>query len=257
MATWLETFEDWSEYLSEQMWGPTPRTVIQRSQMQIRQSIRKLEREKQKLHQDEKKYILNIKSSASNAKKASDLKIQALTIARCRRGMSRIDNLIFSLNGMNQDLLESGIQGEMNSVMQNVTHALINVNSTSSGVQGIYNVVKQYEKQKQVFEMAKEVISDTYDAEVEEEDADVLLEQLNDELHLNLESILPQAVRTHAYTNSEALDQQLPSVPKTGGAPKPPTPPPPSQPPPSVGTDVSEELRMHINKLKANDEHAV
>lgn len=256
MATWLETLEDWSEYASEQLWGPTPRTVIQRSQMQIRQSIRKLEREKQKLQADEKKYILNIKSSASNAKKASDLKIQALTIARCRRGMSRIDNLIFSLNGMNQDLLESGTQSEMNSVMQNVTHALINVNSTSSGVQGIYSVVKQYERQKQVFEMAKEVISDTYDAEVEEEDADILLEQLNDELHLNLDSLLPQPGRTHAFTSQDALD--LPSVPPRtgGGAPK---PPPPSQPPPSVGValDVSDELRMHVNKLKALEEHTV
>jgi hypothetical protein len=95
---------------------------------------------------------------------------------------------------------------------------------------------------------------------VEEEDADVLLEQLNDELHLNLESILPQAVRTHAFNTPEALEKQFPSVPKTGGDPKPP-PPPPSQPPPSVGVgvalDVSEELRMHINKLKANDERAV
>jgi len=248
-SSWLETMEEWGEWASEQLWGPSPKDVIRRSQAQIRNSIRKLEREKEKMKKDEIKFIENLRAAAQTARRPEELKTLALTIARCRRGTQRVDSLIFSLNGMNQDLLESSTHAEMHSVMVNVTNALMNVNSVGNGINGISNVLRQYDRQKQTFEMTKDMVESNFDEEAETEDADTLLMQLDDELHLNISGLLPSAKVPVDY---EILNLVSPPTTAVRKDPPPPTPPPPPSPPPYHGgtpIPVEDELKQRVKQL--------
>jgi len=190
--TWIETFQEWYEFGSEVVWGPGPAQIIRNAQQNIRQSIRRLDRERNRHKRQEQKLVEDLKTTAPSARCLDDLKPAALAISRCRRGQRRIDRIIFQMQGLEMQILETDVHANTAATMNSVSSALTHANALTGGAKSVYQSISTYEKQKAVLEMTQDAFSNLYDEGGEEEDADNMVAEIASEINIQLSFELPR-----------------------------------------------------------------
>jgi len=193
--TWLETLEVWTDYVSEQLYGPPPEEVLRRAGASIRSAISKLERERNKVAAQEKLLLAGVRTSAQSARSFADLKPSLLSVANARRSASRIDKLALKMRRLQQQLIETEVHSTTATLMHGVTNALAQASAMTGGAQGVQRTVMNYEKQQALLEMTQESFDQLEDAEADEDTADEMLAEIAAEVNLHLSFELPTPVR--------------------------------------------------------------
>lgn len=200
---WEELGESVTEYVSEFLWGTSPREVMRKASLEIRTSVRKLERDKALAKQKEGKLLSDLKVMAPKAHSASDLKQLALSICRTRKGITQICNLQYTLEGLQQQLLQSETTTTINSVMLATTQALSMV-ANLNDPRAMSSNMQQFQMQKMKLESTQEMLDDVQEGD-EEEDATEMISLLQEEIGFQLAFDLPSAKRA---TDTRAADKQ-------------------------------------------------
>jgi hypothetical protein len=193
--TWLDTLEEWTEYINEQLYGPPPEEVLRRAGASIRSAISKLERERNKVSAQEKLLLAVVKTSARDARSFADLKPSLLAVANARRSATRIDKLSLKMRRLQQQLIETEVHSTTATLMHGVTNALAQASAMMGGAQGVQRTLHNYEKQQALLEMTQESFDQLEDEEADEDTADDMLAEIAAEANLHLAFDLPTPVR--------------------------------------------------------------
>jgi len=205
-----EFVDEWTEYGAELLWGPTPQQVMRRSAMKIKQNERMLERERSKLEAKEKELIARLRKCAATNGSRQELQNVALTVARCRKGMLKIDRMVLQLQGITQDMLSSNVTQAFTEVIHDVNVSLAQLRGLTGGVNGVNNTLINFQKEKARMEIANETLEDMLGDQDEEEDADETLAALADELNLAISFELPtvsKSQRVHVPPSEGTVDE--------------------------------------------------
>ena len=196
--TWLDTFETWSDYFSEALYGPPPDEVLRRAGASIRSAVHKLERERKKTSTQEAVLLANVRTSSASARSFADLKPALLAVASARRSASRIDKLMLKMRRLQQQLIETEVHSTTATVMHGVTNALAQATALTGGYQGVQRTVMNYEKQQALLEMTQESFDQLEDEEEVEGTADEMLAEIAAEVNLKLSFDLPTPAKREA-----------------------------------------------------------
>jgi hypothetical protein len=133
-----------------------------------------------------------------------------MSISRARKGISHIRNIQYTLEGLEQQLLQSETSTTINSVMQATTQALALVSGVTDP-RSVTTTLTQFQMQKMKLEESQELLDDIQDND-EETDATDMIRQLQEEIGFQVMFEMPSA--SHA---GKAGPQQAPApaVPDT------------------------------------------
>lgn len=209
-------FDEVAEYITDTMkeafFGVSPKEQLRRTGNEIKASIRKLEREKANSVRKEQQLIVKIKAQAPKSNSIQDLKPLAQNIARTRKGTKQIDGLIFTMEGISQQLLSAETSTTINSVIMQASQALSMAGSLNDP-RALAQTVRQFEMQKFRLEANQDMIDGMQEDETEDLDTDMLLGQLSEELDLKLSFELPQPKnKTGANIETKAIASKLETV---------------------------------------------
>ena len=222
-----ESVDEWIEYIGETFWGPTPQQMLRRSQLKIRETERKLERERSRLRKQESDLVTRLRTAAAGSATKSELENLALTVARCRRGTHKIDKMQLQLTGVSQvrtvhvnwpklalgaervvfgcvwatnavfcvqDLLSTDVTTSLADVIRSVNVSLGNLNGMFGGTTGMGREMLTFQRERDKLVMMNESLDDTLGDAEETEDAETTLASLAEELDLKLAFDLPVPV---------------------------------------------------------------
>jgi division protein CdvB (Snf7/Vps24/ESCRT-III family) len=206
--SWLETFENWSEVLTEYVFGPEPQEVIRRANASIRTALLKLERERKKSRQNETQLLAEARKAAPGARSFADVRPALLAVANARRSGSRIDHLVLKMRSLQQQLVETEVNATTGQVMHRVTHALAQASAITGGLHGVQRMVLAYDRQKALLEMTQESLGTLEDEEEDEATADEMLAQIAAEASLQLSFDMPALPGANAAA-AAATDKEL------------------------------------------------
>ena len=204
---WDDITDYATESFKEFMWGVTPKETLRRASLEIKSSVRKLDRDKAVLTQKEAKLIQDLKRLAPRAHSAGELKPIAMSISRTRKGIQQINNMQFTMDGLQQQLLQSETSTTINSVLQATTQALAMV-SGMNDPRNISNTLAQFQLQKFKQEESQSLLDDVQN-EDEEVDAADMISQLQEEVGFDLAFQLPTAKRTDTTLQQVQEDPEL------------------------------------------------
>ncbi|KAJ8975056.1 hypothetical protein NQ317_005773 [Molorchus minor] len=154
----------------------TPEELLRKNQRALNKAMRDLDREKQKMEQQEKKIIIDIKKLAKEGQMDA-VKIMARDLVRTRRYVKK-----FMLMKANIQAVSLKIQ------------TLRSQNAMAQAMKGVTRAMAKFEKQSEIMDMKEEVMNDAIDDAMEgdndEEESDAVVNQVLDELGLQLNDTL-------------------------------------------------------------------
>ena len=217
--SWLETFESWSEYVSEYFYGPPPTEVIRRANTSLRSAVLKLERERKKTAAHEKELLAGARASAPSAHSFADVRPALLAVANARRSIARIEKLGLKLKRLQQQLIETEVQATTTGVLNSVTHALAQASAMTGGLVGVQRMVNNYEKQQAMMEMAQEAFDNLEEEAEDESTADDMLSQIAAEANLQLSFDMPTPAASSAAVDDTEYDELMQRLERLTSAP--------------------------------------
>ena len=184
----METIEEWAEYISELIFGPTPTEQLRRAKREIERAVRRVQNDKLTYDNKEKNAINQLKMKAKTAAAPSDLLPLAQDIARARAASARLHKIIMTMDGVQINLTANHSLATLSNATKMATDALKACNSITSAQN-----VQEYEKELMKFEVASDMFEDLSEQDGEKEDAALLLAQIADEQSIALQFELPGA----------------------------------------------------------------
>jgi len=202
-----ESIDEWIDYIGEAFWGPTPAQMLRRSQLKIRESERKLERERARIRKQESDVVARLRAAASSGGQKAEMENMALMVARCRRGVQKIDKMCLQLSGISQDLLTTDVTSSFAEVIRNVNVSLNQLTGAIGGTTGMGRDMMTFQRERDKLDLINESLEETLGNEDEAEDAETTLASLADELDLKLAFDLPEVKRDGRKVNTAAAPQ--------------------------------------------------
>uniref|UniRef100_A0A1B6FYK0 Charged multivesicular body protein 2a n=1 Tax=Cuerna arida TaxID=1464854 RepID=A0A1B6FYK0_9HEMI len=176
----------------------TPEEMLRKNQRALNKAIRDLDRERQRMEQQEKKIIADIKKMAKEGQMDA-VKIMARDLVRTRRYEKKFMMMKANIQAVSLKIQTLRSQNAMAQAMKGVTKAMQNMNRQLNLPQ-IQRILQEFEKQSEIMDMKEEIMNDAIDDAMEdegdEEESDAVVAQVLDELGLQLNdqlSNLPQA----------------------------------------------------------------
>uniref|UniRef100_A0A1B6KZ58 Charged multivesicular body protein 2a n=1 Tax=Graphocephala atropunctata TaxID=36148 RepID=A0A1B6KZ58_9HEMI len=176
----------------------TPEEMLRKNQRALNKAIRDLDRERQRMEQQEKKIIADIKKMAKEGQMDA-VKIMARDLVRTRRYEKKFMMMKANIQAVSLKIQTLRSQNAMAQAMKGVTKAMQNMNRQLNLPQ-IQRILQEFEKQSEMMDMKEEIMNDAIDDAMEdegdEEESDAVVLQVLDELGLQLNdqlSNLPQA----------------------------------------------------------------
>uniref|UniRef100_A0A1B6IHK6 Charged multivesicular body protein 2a n=1 Tax=Homalodisca liturata TaxID=320908 RepID=A0A1B6IHK6_9HEMI len=176
----------------------TPEEMLRKNQRALNKAIRDLDRERQRMEQQEKKIIADIKKMAKDGQMDA-VKIMARDLVRTRRYEKKFMMMKANIQAVSLKIQTLRSQNAMAQAMKGVTKAMQNMNRQLNLPQ-IQRILQEFEKQSEIMDMKEEIMNDAIDDAMEdegdEEESDAVVAQVLDELGLQLNdqlSNLPQA----------------------------------------------------------------
>ncbi|KAL8560148.1 Charged multivesicular body protein 2A [Nucella lapillus] len=166
----------------------TPEEMLRQNQRALNKAMRDLDRERQKMEQQEKKVIADIKKMAKQGQMDA-VKIMAKDLVRTRRYVKKFIALRANIQAVSLKVQTLKANNTMAQAMKGVTKAMATMNKQLKLPQ-IQKIMMEFEKQSEVMDMKEEMMSDAIDDalgdEDDEEESDAVVAQVFDELGLQM-----------------------------------------------------------------------
>jgi len=166
----------------------TPDEMLRKNQRALNKAMRELDRERMKMEQQEKKIIADIKKMAKQGQMDA-VKIMAKDLVRTRRYVKKFMLMRANIQAVSLKIQTLKSQNAMAQAMKGVTKAMGNMNKQMK-LPEIQKIMMEFEKQSEIMDMKEEMMSDTIDDalgdEEDEEEGEAIVNQVLDELGLQL-----------------------------------------------------------------------
>lgn len=196
----------------------TPEEMLRKNQRALNKAMRDLDREKQKMEQQEKKIIIDIKKMAKEGQMDA-VKIMARDLVRQRRYVKKFMLMKANIQAVSLKIQTLRSQNAMAQAMKGVTKAMASMNRQLNLPQ-IQRILQEFEKQSEIMDMKEEIMNDAIDDAMEgdddEEESDAVVSQVLDELGLQLTDTLSGLPQTAG--SLPASGQKQPSAVAAGAA---------------------------------------
>lgn len=185
----------------------TPEQMLRQNQRALNKVIRELERERVALERQEKKLVVDIKKMAKSGQMEA-VKIMAKDLVRTRNFVKKFILMKANIQAIALKVQTLRSQAAMANAMKGVTKALKRMNRSLNMPQ-LQKIMMDFERESEIMDLKEELISDTIDdaigEEDDEEETDVIVSQVLDELGISLDQelseITPGLERPHIQTN--------------------------------------------------------
>ena len=154
----------------------TPKEQQREYRRGLKRAVREIDRERQKLQNEEKKLIAEIKKVAKT-NNTGPLRVMAKDLVRLRRHVSKFYDMKSQISGIELRLQTMGSTQTMAEVIRSVTPALASMNKQMN-LPELNNMMKEFYKENQKMEMTEEMMGDAVDMALDHEDDDVQTDQL-------------------------------------------------------------------------------
>lgn len=166
----------------------TPQELLRQNQRALNKAMRDLDRERQKMEQQENKIKLDIKKMAKQGQMDA-VKIMAKDIVRTRRYIKKFILMRANIQAVSLKIQTLKSNDAMAQAMKGVTKAMATMNKQLKLPQ-IQKIMMEFEKQSEIMDMKEEMMNDAIDDamgdEDDEEESDALVSQILDELGLQM-----------------------------------------------------------------------
>ncbi|KAF4106529.1 hypothetical protein G5714_012519 [Onychostoma macrolepis] len=166
----------------------TPEEMLRQNQRALNRAMRDLDRERQRLEQQEKKIIADIKKMAKQGQMDA-VKIMAKDLVRTRRYVKKFIMMRANIQAVSLKIQTLKSNNSMAQAMKGVTKAMATMNRQLKLPQ-IQKIMMEFERQSEIMDMKEEMMNDAIDDamgdEDDEEESDAVVSQVLDELGLNL-----------------------------------------------------------------------
>lgn len=164
----------------------TPEEVMREQQRLLNRTIRELDRERSKLEQQEKKIIADIKKMAKQGQMDA-VKIMAKDLVRTRAFVKKFILMKANIQAVSLKIQTLRSTAAMANAMKGVTKAMSRMNSKMNLPQ-LQKIMMEFEKQSEIMDMKEEMMNDTMDDVIgeddEDEESEQVVQQVFDELGL-------------------------------------------------------------------------
>ena len=159
---------------------------MRQQQRALNRTVRELDRERTKLEQQEKKIIADIKKMAKQGQMDA-VKIMAKDLVRTRNFVKKFILMRANIQAVSLKIQTMRSTAAMAKAMQGVTKAMATMNKKMNLPQ-LQKIMMEFEKQSEIMDMKDEMMSDTMDdvlgEEDDEEESEAVVQQVFDELGL-------------------------------------------------------------------------
>ncbi|XP_005108008.1 charged multivesicular body protein 2a [Aplysia californica] len=166
----------------------TPEEMLRQNQRALNKAMRELDRERQKMEQQEKKVIADIRKMAKQGQMDA-VKVMAKDLVRTRRYVKKFISLKANIQAVSLKIQTLKANNTMAQAMKGVTKAMATMNKQLKLPQ-IQKIMMEFEKQSEIMDMKEEMMSDAIDDalgdEDDEEESDAIVSQVLDELGLQM-----------------------------------------------------------------------
>uniref|UniRef100_A0A673I6M7 Charged multivesicular body protein 2a-like n=2 Tax=Cyprinidae TaxID=7953 RepID=A0A673I6M7_9TELE len=177
----------------------TPEEMLRQNQRALNRAMRDLDRERQRLEQQEKKIIADIKKMAKQGQMDA-VKIMAKDLVRTRRYVKKFIMMRANIQAVSLKIQTLKSNNSMAQAMKGVTKAMATMNRQLKLPQ-IQKIMMEFERQSEIMDMKEEMMNDAIDDamgdEDDEEESDAVVSQVLDELGLNLSDELSSKQKRH------------------------------------------------------------
>jgi len=166
----------------------TPAEMLRQNQRLLNKAMRDLDRERQKMEQQEKKTIADIKTMAKKGQMDA-VRVMAKDLVRTRRYVKKFISLKANIQAVSLKIQTLKANNTMAEAMKGVTRAMATMNKQMKLPQ-IQKIMMEFEKQSEMMDMKEEMMGDAIDDalgdEDDEEESDAVVSQVLDELGLQM-----------------------------------------------------------------------
>lgn len=192
----------------------SPEEQLKEYKRGLDRTVRDLEKERNKLLQQEKKLVVDMKKMAK-ADQMDSVRIMAKDLVRTRKYASKFYRMKTQVQAVSLRLQTMSSTAQMSKAMSGVTRAMQSMNAQMN-IPAMQNVMREFERQNEMMGMKEEMMGDAIDEVmdddgVEEEETEMEIAKVMDEVGLDFrakvgvtDSALPARA---AVAEEEAEDQ--------------------------------------------------
>lgn len=191
----------------------TPDEILRENKRAIDRAIRDIEREKERMVQQEVKLKNDIRKNAK-ANQMDSVKIQAKDLVRTKSQIKKFELMKANLQAISIKTATLKSQNNMAQAMRGVTQGLVRMNRQMNLPQ-IQRIIHEFQKQTDMVDMKEEMINDVMDdvfeEDTDEQESDQIVNQVLDELGIEMNQTIlsmPSAAKTTLTDKSVSADKQ-------------------------------------------------
>lgn len=196
----------------------TPQELLRQNQRALTKAMRELDRERQKMEQQEKKIIMDIKKMAKQGQMDA-VKIMAKDLVRTRRYVKKFILMRANIQAVSLKIQTLKSNDAMAQAMKGVTKAMSRMNSQLKLPQ-IQKIMMEFEKQSEIMDMKEEMMNDAIDDAMgddeDEDESDAIVSQVLDELGLQMADQLSDLPAANATVKGAAAGAKQPVAAAAG-----------------------------------------
>jgi charged multivesicular body protein 2A len=166
----------------------TPQELLRQNQRALNKAMREMDRERQRLEQQEKKIIMDIKKMAKMGQMDS-VRVMAKDLVRTRQYVKKFIMMKANIQAVSLKVQTLKSQDAMAQAMKGVTRAMQQMNKQLNLPQ-IQKIMMEFEKQTEIMDMKEEMMGDAIDEAMgepdDEEETEQVVAQVLDELGIQM-----------------------------------------------------------------------
>uniref|UniRef100_A0A914YDI0 Charged multivesicular body protein 2a n=1 Tax=Panagrolaimus superbus TaxID=310955 RepID=A0A914YDI0_9BILA len=166
----------------------TPQELLRQNQRALNKAMREMDRERQRLEQQEKKIIMDIKKMAKMGQMDS-VRVMAKDLVRTRQYVKKFIMMKANIQAVSLKVQTLKSQDAMAQAMKGVTRAMQTMNKQLNLPQ-IQKIMMEFEKQTEIMDMKEEMMGDAIDDALgeadDEEETEQVVAQVLDELGIQM-----------------------------------------------------------------------
>ncbi|PAA60825.1 hypothetical protein BOX15_Mlig027364g1, partial [Macrostomum lignano] len=166
----------------------TPEEMLRQNQRALNRAMRDLDREKNRMEQQEKKVIADIKKLAKQGQMDA-VKIMAKDLVRTRNYVKKFILMRANIQAISLKIQTLRSTNQMAQAMKGVTKTMQRMNKTMNLPQ-LQQIMAQFEKESEIMDMKEEMMSDAIDDAIggdeDEEETEAVVTKVLDELGIEL-----------------------------------------------------------------------
>lgn len=191
----------------------TPDEILRENKRAIDRAIRDIEREKERMVQQEVKLKNDIRKNAKSNQMDS-VKIMAKDLVRTKGQIKKFELMKANLQAISIKTATLKSQNNMAQAMRGVTQGLVRMNRQMNLPQ-IQRIIHEFQKQTDMVDMKEEMINDVMDdvfeEDTDEQESDQIVNQVLDELGIEMNQTIlnmPSAAKTTLTDKTANTDKQ-------------------------------------------------